>query len=476
MKRGSAGDSADLSNVRAIAIDTNAFPHGQLDLDALRRLVKRAARHGAIEVWVPEVAIWEWAEHAAAQYQTAVNALTAIVATGLNLPSLPVLAKQHVLRQLHDAISALGAPLVILPVGSVAAEALRDQVFVEGPARTITAKDSKVVKVGAADSALLRSLLERASDDTSSFVLVSSDRDVLRAFEDWGLEPPGLYRTVRGAANAVFTTVPSQAQVQASCLSFLATGIDDLEFGRLGGDVLAELYDDYTSELANEECYADAGRHVVGLSDTFVDHDGEVVTGTAFVLAHVTAAGVAQDAFGDSTVTRWTNSTGALVRIPVTFTLDDGSPVDVDADTGEGEVVRPHPDEYTAAEDAFQEVVDVLRALPGARDLVWDEPDDDDAVRTLELPFGKARLEFTGDLYEEWELSVSVDGLERGKVSCTYLNDAVGDSEGIVFPGHYALSTDITVGFARANPLWAINAALLDPPVMDWHDLADPDR
>lgn len=476
MANASGSGAADLSKVRAIALDTNAFSHGQLNLSQLKRLVERAGRHGTVEVWVPEVAIWEWAEHAAAEHQAAVNALTAIVATGLDVPSLPVRPKQDVVREFRETIASLGASLVVVSADSVAAEALRDQVLVEGPARTVTAKNSRVYKVGAADSALLRSLLERAGDDTSSFVLVSSDGDVLRACTAWGVEPPRLYGSVREAANAVFEAVQSQAKVQADCLALLAERIDDLELGRLSGDVFAELYDDYTSELANEECYADAGRHVVGLGDAFVDRDGEVVTAMAFILAEVVAAGLAQDAFGDSTVTRWTNSVGALVRIPMTFTLDGDSPTDVDVDTGDGDVVRPHPEDYTAAEDAFQEFVDVLRTLPGAAELTWDEPSDDDAVRTLELPSGRVRLEFSGDRYEEWTVQALVGSDDRGRVTCHYLNDAVGDSEGVVFPGHYALSTDVTVGFARENPLWGINAALLDPPVVDWRDLNDPHR
>lgn len=104
----------------------------------------------------------------------------------------------------------------------------------------------------------------------------------------------------------------------------------------------------------------------------------------------------------------------------------------------------------------------VVVPVPGAPPDPWEEVD--------------RALEFSGDRLQDWELSVSLDGRHRGKLSCGYLIDEVGDSEGIVFPGHYALYADITVGFAGRNPLFAISAALLDPPVTDWRELADPHR
>ena len=72
-----AGDvgPADLARVKAIALDTNAFGSKQLNFGRLRDLVNRAARHGGLEVWVPECVLWEWAQHAAAEREAAVKSI-----------------------------------------------------------------------------------------------------------------------------------------------------------------------------------------------------------------------------------------------------------------------------------------------------------------------------------------------------------------------------------------------------------------
>jgi len=467
---------SDLNSVCAVAVDTNAFPYGRLDVAALRRLVSRAAAHGGVEVWVPEVALWEWTAHAAAERQSALSALEAVRPSGLDVPSLPLLSKQDILTQLRSAIISLGEPVMLLPAAAVAGDALRDQILVEGPAKTIGVKDGRAVKTGAADSALLRSVLAAADQDTRAFVLVSSDKDVAAAFADWGLEPPVLFRNVGAASKAVFAAVPSDASIQASCLALLAGDADRQELGRLGGDVVADLYDDYTAEVANEESYADEGRQVVGLSEVLVDRAAGSAFGTAHFLAAVTAAGVVQDATGDTTVARWSEAVGASVRIPVTFDLDGDRAVTVAVETGEGVASRPVPEDYVAAEDAFADLVGCLQALPGADSLEWDEPTQDgDATRTLDVPdVGRLRLAFEGDRYEDWTVHAAVEGSSVGSVACRSRDDGFSDSEGFELPNHYALRTDIDVGFSRHNPTWAINAAVLPPPEPAWHASQDP--
>lgn len=466
----------DLNAVRALALDTNAFPHGQLNISALRRLVQRAAAHGGVEIWVPEVALWEWAAHAAAERQQAVSALEAVRPAGLDVPALPLLSKMDVLSQLRVAVLALGEPLRLLPAAPVAGEALRDQILVEGPAKTVNAKDGRAIKTGAADSALLRSVLQAAAGDTRAFVLVSSDSDVLAAFTAWNMAVPALFRSPTTASAAVFAAVPSDAAIQASCLSVLAQSIDQQELGRLSGDVVADLYDDYTSEVANEESYAHEGRQVVGLSEVFVDRRAGEAFGTAHVLAAVTATGVVQDSSGDSTVTRWSEVVGASVRIPVTFELTGATVVSAAAETGEGVASRPAPEDYTGSDDAWHDLVGCLQTLPGAAALQWDEPAEGEAgSRTVDVAgAGRLRLIFEGDVQEEWTLSAELDGVTLAIVGCRSLNDGFSDREGFSIPNHYALWTDVAVGFGSRNPVWALNAAVLPVPSYDWFAGQDP--
>src|SRR5665811_798573 len=93
--------------------------------------------------------------------------------------------------------------------------------------------------------------------------------------------------------------VPTDDAVQAKCLAFLATQIDDVSLGSLKGDVEEDLYDgQYEGEFANVGAYADIPRHPVGLNAVEVDRTNGFVTGTMFALANVTAEGVTQDTWG----------------------------------------------------------------------------------------------------------------------------------------------------------------------------------
>lgn len=239
------------------------------------------------------------------------------------------------------------------------------------------------------------------------------------------------------------------------------------------GDVLSDLYDDYLSDLANEEAYADEGRQVVGLSDVFLDREGGTATGTGHLLAAVTATGVAQDSTGESTVTRSSESVGASIRMPVTFELTDGRPSSALVETGEGVVARPNPDGYLAAEDAFQELVECLSCIPGAGDFDWDEPTDGEE-RRLRLASGVISLTFEGSVFDEWTVTARDSGSLDASVSCSFLNDGYSDDEGFEIESHYSLRTDVDVGFARLNPVWGLNEAILGPPDYDWFAAQDP--
>lgn len=478
MSRDAAGSGGaalpDLRRVRAIALDTNAFPYGGLDLESLKLLAQRAAAHGSIEIWVSEVVLWEWAEHASAASVTAARSIKRVKSAGLPAQALSAMTPEDVLEELERELQAVPA-VVLVPVGEVAADALRDQVLVAGPARPVTAKSDKVYKVGAADSAILRSYLQQADEDEQAFVLVSADGDAARAFKNWGIEPPTCFRDLKAAARAVFDAVPSETELQNRCLAFLATRVDEVSLGSLQGDVFAGFYNDYISEVASEEAYADAGRHVVGLSDLYLDRDEGYATGTAHVLAAVTAAGVVQSSDGDSTVALHAEHIGAHLRIPVTFSLDGGAVVAVNVDEGDVTAHMPGPDTYVDARDAFNDLVNCLTCLPGAYDLKWEDPDTESSV-SLTLPTGVLALNFSGTVDDAWEVTAGFAGATQ-TVGCRFLNDGFADSEGFELPSHYELWTDVSVGLAGFNPAWGLNAAVLPEPQMDWRDLhQDPHR
>jgi hypothetical protein len=75
-------------------------------------------------------------------------------------------------------------------VDDVARAALRDQIMLQGPAKTRHAKDGSLVKTGAADSAHLRAFCAEGDDDSGLYVVVSQDNDATRAFKSWDIAAP----------------------------------------------------------------------------------------------------------------------------------------------------------------------------------------------------------------------------------------------------------------------------------------------
>lgn len=453
-----------LSGVRAIVIDTNGLGSRHLHLGRLRTLVRQARAHGQLEVWIPQTVIWEWAEHAYAERQAAVQALKRIRATGLELPDLPEVSREGILDEIESMLDSLGPPLMVLPVGDVAEAALRDQILQLGPADAKAAKDGSVIKTGAADSALLRAVLEYSGDDPTTFAVVSADSDILKAFASWGADPPAIYNSIKTALQAILLTVPPDAAVPWASLGLLSAEIDELSLGRLRGDLFSEMSDiGYAGEVANQEAYADEGRQLVGLSELALDRDAGYLAVTVHLLTTVHALGVVQDAWGDSVVPREIEMEGAAIRIGATFELDTGGrPVAVEMDEGEGLVIRADREPQGDPEDVLAEVLDVMTLIPGMSDFEWPDGLHNGCDTEIELEIGKLRLEISGDVFSDWTLTGRL-GDREASISCTFMNDGFADNEGFVIPGH-CLLTSSESGHLYWNPIFTINLLALQGP------------
>ena len=455
---GPTSSTIALGRVRAIGLDTNAFGSKHLSLERLSDLVRRAKKHGSLEVWIPESVLWEWAEHAAAEHKTAVVALERLRRAGLTTLTLASNTVDKVLEDLRASLDKVGPPLKVLPVDDVARAALRDQIMLQGPAKTRHAKDGSLVKTGAADSAHLRAFCAEGDDDSGLYVVVSQDNDATRAFKSWDIAAPRIFSSVHDAIRTVFEMVPTDDAVQAKCLAFLATQIDDVSLGSLKGDVEEDLYDgQYEGEFANVGAYADIPRHPVGLNAVEVDRTNGFVTGTMFALANVTAEGVTQDTWGDSTVQEWAEIVAAQVTVTCTFDLEDGEPQSVTIDTDEGTTRRPTT-EFLSPDDAFNEVLDAMTTLPGLSDLEWLEARDGERRLELKVLGAELTVELSGRPSEDWEIQATYGGRDV-TLACRFLNDGYTDREG-GFPSHFGLSCDVAGPFGN-NPVWAINLLVL---------------
>lgn len=79
----------------------------------------------------------------------AVVALERLRRAGLTTSPLAPKTVDKVLEDLRASLDKVGPPLKVLPVDDVARAALRDQIMLQGPAKTRHAKDGSLVKTGA---------------------------------------------------------------------------------------------------------------------------------------------------------------------------------------------------------------------------------------------------------------------------------------------------------------------------------------
>lgn len=470
----------DLSRVRAIALDTNAFGGRLPHMGRLGALVRRARKHGSIEVWVPESVLWEWTEHIHSDMQSAQKVLQGLQRIGREIPSLDTPPVTAVEEDLRRQLSEMGSPLRLLEVRDVAAQALRDQLLLLGPAKPKPARDGSV-KTGAADSAHLRAFESAAQDGPSTYVVISADGDAKAGYKKWGKVAPRIFGDLRSATDAVFASVPSSTQVATSCLTSVRDRLEDLDIGRLNGKIVDALYEFRGRSIANESFYAEEGLQLVGVSGVQIDLDEDFAHGMVHLLGVVKATGIVQDALGDSLVQEWREAAGAHIRIAATFDLEGGAVTSFVLDTDEGDTTLPAGDDFpTDEEEALDLVMDALRALPGLDDLDWNPLGGDLPERKVETGLGEIALSFDAggghpdDGDTQWTLHAE-HAHGTAEIACYFLNDGAWDAEAAGdFPGHFALSTDVR-GLARLNPAWAINAVVIglsdyDPTdARQWH-------
>lgn len=185
-------------SLEAIALDTNSGARGLLDLEGLEKLVDVINDQDlAIEIWIPEPTLWEWAEHAnelASRTSTSFDAARVrLERSGLEVPAAfgyPSSTEQVIdvleerLQDLYN--EALGTEAVRIlrlkdhPQSAV--EGLKDQILRRGAGRT-KSDDGRPVKTGAADSSAWRLLAEEARS-LDNIVLVTRDSDAERHFVD----------------------------------------------------------------------------------------------------------------------------------------------------------------------------------------------------------------------------------------------------------------------------------------------------
>lgn len=158
----------------AVVVDTNAHGGGRFHPRQLASDAALCADNG-VELWVPEVVLWEWVAHARADAQKKLDESSAAL-TGLRDVGTPVLWPIPSIAEVEESLTRIvrgtdGVHLIACSPDSARA-ALRDQIMQTGPASI-----KKEIKTGAADSAWLRDVAEENGgvlDD--GLLLITGDR------------------------------------------------------------------------------------------------------------------------------------------------------------------------------------------------------------------------------------------------------------------------------------------------------------
>jgi hypothetical protein len=162
-------------SVTLLVLDTNALRRGHFNLRLLTGWVE-AAGEGA-QIYIPEVVLWEWAEHAALAHATLESQLNEFRAVSSNLFKAPELSKSLPAEELVEAIRKQlpKAVSVWAPPPHAWEQAIRDQVLqVNGAER------KNGIKTGAADSIVLSCIRTQVDERqiAQPVVLATNDKQL----------------------------------------------------------------------------------------------------------------------------------------------------------------------------------------------------------------------------------------------------------------------------------------------------------
>jgi hypothetical protein len=304
--------------------------------------------------------------------------------------------------------------------------AVKDQVLLVPPGRR-----KGDVKTGASDSAWLRTVLDEVGGDTARLLIVSDDKDIKAAFEEWKKDCPLMRR--RGQIKATMSEFSlDEGRAESLIRHYLDSSLED-SFQAEGTlcwdiDAVSNLEGLIASSLEMDE--PDTGLYgaslsrltgLAGITDTYIESapaQEENQSQTSELGSKPTQTTLATIFFladAEATVNRLYNGgdpsvdsldyDDVLVRVPMSFDIRDG---DVIAGRSEDEATVSLPDNrYHDPFDAADDLLDTLGAVPG---LIPPEAWPDTS-EVLDLVAGTRRTPVRLDINDphgEWHLNVTI--------------------------------------------------------------------
>ncbi|MBV9142129.1 MAG: hypothetical protein JO115_14650 [Pseudonocardiales bacterium] len=470
------------ARLRAVVLDANAYGRGRPNLASLTALAARLRSVG-IQTWVPEPVAWEWAQHLAGDWAEAVAGAERnngrLRGAGLEPLTSPYADENAVVEAFLDTLAATSNVTIVPLTGESAMGGLRDQILQRGPA---TSKGG--TKTGASDSAWLRDVIAAAGASTEPLLLVSEDKALVRACQEWGFALP-VMRTLAQLRATLFDVELDTGDASWIVLRYLAAnlpgdlGIDgSLPIGNTS-DLVKAIADDPEGWPESEVTGARLTRltAVAGIEKITVEQadvgehpdEHEPVTRTVMATVYFLAEGTASVTLlhGDHPVYRYTPTyQGLLIAATLAFELADQRVTAVRAEQ-DARVFLPES-AVSDPLDALSALQDALLAVPGLRWLPegWTADHCGELEFLVEVPGVEddRRLTVRWSCDEELHASIQLgDGLtgHLGNVELTtdYDSDAFimhGDDGYPVhaYPPHRVVVTGDRLELG--NPVWSI--------------------
>jgi hypothetical protein len=423
--------TVNLDLVKVLLVDTNLGPHGYPDIERVERLAAAAEQYD-IEVVVPEIVVWEWAEHVWGRIEPLKQMQSQANGT-LRKAGLPAIRTKsspaHVLtvaKSLTKRINEVPNASVIPARKKNAKRALRDQILQQGSG---IVKDG--VKTGAADSAWMRDALSYVDGDPAKLLFVSDNlSDITRVFELLKLKPPqaaNWWNTLSqlGEFNPASVSHPSALSLQ----SYIRGVLPQYLYGGMHGD---EPSDEIPLWQLTVEATALAGLpEGATVQATEVRALSQLVSMDSVAVSSMPKADEKVRArlhfIGDVAVQYYElDSDGAVesfedflddvvISVDIQFTLvGDTWLYDTSYDVRALDMTRA---DFEESSDALGELMTILEPL--IEDLPAGWPlDDEDPIESVTNGH-KTEVLFEGDSGDNWTVRILTDDGEAA-VSCEY--------------------------------------------------------
>lgn len=409
------------AKIKALALDTNSMGSRNLDLDVLAEWAGRCSDSG-LELWLPDVVLAEWAEHAADGFETAHRAAADerrwLARVGIE-PTWPFKNRDEVVEHVTSKARATSGVRVLELEPEDAKEALFDQVLLRAPGAR-----RKTVKTGAADSAWLRTVARAANYDLTSVLVVSSNQsDVQSLCHRLGWPPPSIVPRLFDVPSLLTLydpATPDQAlQLSAAIAAALPTSMfrepNQMDIGgvdpvALGGE-LSEYVDADVAEFIQEGLLLSVDE-LAGVEEVLVDSDGKTFFAELYLLgtASVQTAGV--DNWGDTQYEEFTVR-NVLIRLRAEIGLADGR---LQRLLGDGDVaVFARQEAARRLQNGLLWAKAALVVVPGLDLDEFPVPDGGHRATTV----NGHNVQLTCAVEEKrWDLTAQVDGDVVAVLSC----------------------------------------------------------